>query len=411
MSNIDHSRDGESKVTEIIAIITVSCALTSTLVVLRVVTRTFIVRAFGPDDWVLVVAQVLAIAAAVAIGLEQHFGMGRHVWTIEDLVPYTKSFYSSILVYNAALVLVKVSIVLMYRRIFVGTWLQRANLAALVFLTAWGIALVSFLSMLCLPIQLLWDPTVKGHCIDFVPAFFAPAVINLITDLTVFILPLPAIRQLQLPLRQKIILAFILCLGLFTCIISIVRLSTLDAAATSSDTTWDNTGAALWSYLELTVAIIAACLPTLRPFVSRFFPRLISSGGSNDQHSAPPTGPDGPLQTWGGSGGPTSSTPSGQYSKVSDSTDALYADAEIGMDVLAPVDKPQPVVQTTVQHTYRESVARRGRNETTIGTGRSPRSQGSDEVELTGQGYGHGNGNTNTNSGIRATTTIKQEYQ
>lgn len=290
----------------------------------------------------------------------------------------------------------------MYRRIFVGTWIQRANLAALVFLTAWGITLITYLSMICLPIQRLWDPTVEGHCIDFVPAFFAPAVINMITDFTIFVLPLPAIRQLQLPLRQKIILALILCLGLFTCIISIVRLSTLDAAATSADTTWDNTGAALWSYLELTVAIVAACLPTLRPFVTRFFPKLMTSG-TGGQNSAPPTGPNDPLQTWGGSGGPNSNTPSGQYSKVSDSTDALYADPEIGMDVLSSsvVDKPQP---TVVVQSYRESVARRGRNETTIGTGRSPRSQGSDEVQLNAKP-------ATTASGIRATTTIKQEYQ
>lgn len=69
MSNIDHSLDGQTKVPEIISIVTVCCFLTSTLVILRVITRAWIVRAFGPDDWVLVVAQVLAIAAGVAIGL------------------------------------------------------------------------------------------------------------------------------------------------------------------------------------------------------------------------------------------------------------------------------------------------------------------------------------------------------
>lgn len=61
--------DGQTKVPEIISIITVCCVLTSTLVLLRVVTRAWIVRAFGPDDWVLVVAQVLSVAAATAIGL------------------------------------------------------------------------------------------------------------------------------------------------------------------------------------------------------------------------------------------------------------------------------------------------------------------------------------------------------
>lgn len=100
-----------------------------------------------------------------------------------------QAFYSSVLVYNASLVLVKISIVLMYRRIFVGVWMQRIILFFLVFLAAWGVTVVTSLSMLCLPIEKLWDPSVDGHCIDFVPAFFAPALINMITDFSIFIMP------------------------------------------------------------------------------------------------------------------------------------------------------------------------------------------------------------------------------
>ncbi len=77
----------------------------------------------------------------------------------------------------------------MYRRIFVGKGMQRATLAALLILIAWGIALVSSLAMICLPIQALWDPTVEGHCMPFVPAFFAPAVINMVTDFSIFLIP------------------------------------------------------------------------------------------------------------------------------------------------------------------------------------------------------------------------------
>lgn len=66
---VDHSHDGETKVPEIIAIVTVCCVVTSTLVILRIITRAWIVRAFGPDDWVLAAAQVLTVAEAVAIGL------------------------------------------------------------------------------------------------------------------------------------------------------------------------------------------------------------------------------------------------------------------------------------------------------------------------------------------------------
>jgi hypothetical protein len=124
-----------------------------------------------------------------------------------------KSFYSSILVYNGALIAVKMSVLLQYRRIFAGTAMKRACLIGLIIIICWGIALIVSLSMICLPIQALWDHTVDGRCMPFLPAFFAPAVINMITDFGIFVLPLPAIKSLHLPKRQKIILFFIFGLG------------------------------------------------------------------------------------------------------------------------------------------------------------------------------------------------------
>ena len=62
-----------------------------------------------------------------------------------------------------------------------------------------------------------------------------------------------------------------------TCIISLVRLSALKTATGLSDPTWNNTDAATWSYLELSIAILAACLPTLRPLAIKFIPGFISS--------------------------------------------------------------------------------------------------------------------------------------
>ena len=55
---IDHTRDGESKKVEIITILSVCCAVTTTLVTLRVITRARIINAFGLDDWFIVIAQV-----------------------------------------------------------------------------------------------------------------------------------------------------------------------------------------------------------------------------------------------------------------------------------------------------------------------------------------------------------------
>lgn len=68
-----------------------------------------------------------------------------------------------------------------------------------------------------------------------------------------------------------------------TCITSIVRIRTLKTAASTKDPNWDNVDAATWSFLEVTLAIIAACLPTLRPLFSKLMPRIFGSsyGRSN----------------------------------------------------------------------------------------------------------------------------------
>ncbi len=54
----NHALDGQSKVPEIISILTVCSVLTTLLVTLRVITRATLLRAFGADDWIIVVAQV-----------------------------------------------------------------------------------------------------------------------------------------------------------------------------------------------------------------------------------------------------------------------------------------------------------------------------------------------------------------
>ena len=66
---VDHSLDGESRSTEIIAILTAGCILTTAVVSMRIFTRTVLLRTFGVDDAFICVAQMLAIGTTVAIGL------------------------------------------------------------------------------------------------------------------------------------------------------------------------------------------------------------------------------------------------------------------------------------------------------------------------------------------------------
>ncbi|KAF5587220.1 integral membrane protein [Fusarium pseudocircinatum] len=59
-----------------------------------------------------------------------------------------------------------------------------------------------------------------------------------------------------------------------TCAISIIRIPYLDQ---SPDLTWDNVEAAAWSIAELCCGLLCACLPTLRPLISRIMPNFLVS--------------------------------------------------------------------------------------------------------------------------------------
>ncbi|KAH6675345.1 hypothetical protein F5X68DRAFT_246505 [Plectosphaerella plurivora] len=276
---IDHSLDGDSRFGEICAILSVGCAVSFIVVSLRSYTRLFLLHSFGLDDGVMLVTLLLSFGTAVAIGLESKFGLGSHTWEqpVEHFVPYMKSFYASIVVYNVGMCLVKISILLQYRRIFSGRTMQTATLCGVLFLSAWAVTLSFLLTLVCIPVAKFWIPGLPGKCLDFLTIWYIMASFNLTTDLIIFVMPLPVIRSLQLPRRQKIMLFAVFGLGFFTCIITIVRIRTLRQAAETSDPNWNNVDAATWSFLELTIAIVAACLPTLRPIFVKLVPRLFNS--------------------------------------------------------------------------------------------------------------------------------------
>ncbi|KAF3760371.1 hypothetical protein M406DRAFT_230293, partial [Cryphonectria parasitica EP155] len=273
------AEDGASQTSYIVSLVVIACVLSTLAVILRVFTRARILHTFGADDAVMVFAQVLTLGSAAAILAESAFGMGHHFWVMpaENLIPYMKSFYASIILYNVAICIVKISILLQFRRIFTYVLMQKLTLIGLIFEGMWATTLAILLPLSCVPVEAFWDTSVPGRCVNELTLWYFMAAINLLTDLLVFTMPLPVIRSLRLPQKQKIMLTGVFCLGFFTCIISIYRITTLKAAGSSTDPTWDNTDAAIWSLLELCIGVLAACLPTLKPLIALVLPRLFKS--------------------------------------------------------------------------------------------------------------------------------------
>ena len=134
----------------------------------------------------------------------------------------------------------KGSILLFYLRIFfpdrgmvVATWTIFA------FTLAYSFACVLVNLFSCHPISGSWklEESLTAVCIDRPFFYFAQAALGIATDVATLVLPLPMLKSLRLPWKQKIGVAFLLTTGGFVCVVSIIRLRSLYQLLSDPDLT------------------------------------------------------------------------------------------------------------------------------------------------------------------------------
>ena len=101
-------------------------------------------------------------------------------------------------------------------------------------------------------------------------------VSGVILDALVLTLPWYPVWKLNMPTRKKIVVSGIFLLGAFAVVSSIFRVVAMfDALIPNKDTTWTRAPAFYWATIETGVGIVSACLPTMRPLISKSGPGSI----------------------------------------------------------------------------------------------------------------------------------------
>lgn len=117
--------------------------------------------------------------------------------------------------YKCAINTTKLSVLLLYRKIFDTNRYRFRTVCAVLFvvivLHTIGATVATIVE--CVPINRMWDRTVEGTCINLTIFWYINAVFNIFADFMIFFLPLPVINTLSLPLRSKIGLMAIFALG------------------------------------------------------------------------------------------------------------------------------------------------------------------------------------------------------
>ncbi|TIC90275.1 hypothetical protein CH35J_012026 [Colletotrichum higginsianum] len=229
-------------------------------------------RKIGLDDWLAVASLIFIVGVFTGTMFWLKFGLGRHEAVVQEEDPlnimhFYQTIYANEILYPMGLASARLSLVVLYQRIF-GLFSARYYLHGLLaFIGAWAIYATIPTIVACTPVQNFW--TTHKNCIELSNLYISIAVGSIVTDFVLIIIPIPYVMRLTMSPIKKGLLISSFVFGGFNCFITIIRLikvSTFDYG----DPTWGTVDLMIWTGLEAYCAVICCCLPTLRPLLHMY---------------------------------------------------------------------------------------------------------------------------------------------
>jgi len=201
--------------------------------------------------------------------------LGKHIWIAspDAVTVFLKGLFISEVCFTGVIVSVKYSLLCFYWRLFkVHPSVRRAIYVLLAIVTAWGIAIILVVCLQCRPLRGFWDKSTNAVCaVNDFKFFYGNSIPNIATDIAILILPIHSVLRLKITNWQRFCVLGIFVLGGFIIAISVTRLLILlRLNLHSPDVTWEFVHPQIWTCLEINVATICCCLPSLRPIILLF---------------------------------------------------------------------------------------------------------------------------------------------
>ncbi|EDP55402.1 integral membrane protein Pth11-like, putative [Aspergillus fumigatus A1163] len=219
------------------------------------------------DDWLICIALVFSGLLSANRSQSQRISSA----PLRLLLAY-------VLIYVVAIPLIKLSIILFYRRIFGMNWVMW--ICVLLTVGYWFSCTVAFL-VCCRPLSYYWtqyrDPGGGKYIFNLYPFYIGNAAANVATDGIILMVPIPLVWKLQMRTAQKVLVSSIFLLGGFVCVASIVRIYFMTLLSRSLDITWIMGDVFIWSSVEPCIGIVCACLPTLQPLLKSALKHILGS--------------------------------------------------------------------------------------------------------------------------------------
>ncbi|KAI1456264.1 hypothetical protein F4805DRAFT_476029 [Annulohypoxylon moriforme] len=243
-------------------------------VCLRVYVRTFMIRSFGADDYVIILAILLSLAGIGIVIAEVQYGMGRHsVYLDPEMIRVgLKLNFISQPIFQWAIPITKISIGLSLIRTGPAVIWKRIIQGVIIFLLAFTFARFVLLMLQCFNMAAIWDPRIDSTCLSpqtMRGVRYTNSIVNVITDILVLMLAALLLWKAQTTTRAKVSLVCALAVGAIACVAAIMKPISLMKVEKTDDAMWDSTDLTVWNPVELNTGIIAACVPCIKPMFEK----------------------------------------------------------------------------------------------------------------------------------------------
>jgi hypothetical protein len=199
-------------------------------------------------------AAVASTAHSAVMLSNLQLGYGRHLWDIPAATLsalHARRLSSTSIVCPIVICLVKISILLLYLRIFGSN--RQVHHAVYIGICVCGLFYSAIFGINLGFVINCTTPNVM--CDTAYPLDVFQSVFSTCTDLYVFLVPIPHVVTLQLTRRQEIGLLFIFVASLMACLVAISRLMVISFNFSSADRFWNAALVAELTYTPILCAI------------------------------------------------------------------------------------------------------------------------------------------------------------
>ncbi|KAF4595535.1 integral membrane protein [Ophiocordyceps camponoti-floridani] len=258
--------EAQSQYGTIIAI----CIVLSLLSVSTVSCRLWIraaARGLAGDDWMAALSMVFALAYSGLCIAQTKYGLGLPIKLRPkpNIIPYTRVNFAGRPIYQLGISFFKVALCISYLRLLKGTdqrTYRRIVWLTIIFIFLAHLGCTLSLIFACTPVAKSWNPLMNGSCLPPGPSFTGYAIVTIVSDIVVALLPVPVLLKLNVRLEKKIGLIAIFMLGLFTTLCSVMRYTQINRIQYGDG---NSTMLVLWGTIEFNVGNMVSSLPFLAP--------------------------------------------------------------------------------------------------------------------------------------------------